>query len=82
MRATKYVPLALLLILSLTLLLHGNLPQISSGTWTPANNLAEARSGSARPRWTPAFHPVFWLQDAAKFRVMLGSSTIVGTCGL
>src|SRR5712664_2157167 len=47
MRATKYVPLALLLILSLTLLLHGNLPQISSGTWTPANNLTEARSGSA-----------------------------------
>ena len=47
MRATKYVALALLLVLSLTLLLHGNLPQISSGTWTPANNLAEARSGSA-----------------------------------
>ena len=47
MRATKYVALALLLVLSLTLLLHGNLPQISSGAWTPANNLAEARSGSA-----------------------------------
>jgi len=36
MRATKYAALALLLILSVTLLLHGNLPQVSSGTWTPA----------------------------------------------
>ena len=47
MRATKYAALALLLILSLTLLLHGNLPQVSSGTWTPASSLLEARSGSA-----------------------------------
>src|SRR5689334_22885603 len=47
MRATKYAALSILLILSLTLLLHGTLPQVSTGAWTPANNLAEARSGSA-----------------------------------
>jgi len=47
MRATKYTALCLLTILSLAFLLHGTLPQVSTGSWIPANSLAEARSGSA-----------------------------------
>src|SRR5260370_1239543 len=47
MRATKYTALCLLAILSLAFLLHGTLPQVSTGSWILANSLAEARSGSA-----------------------------------
>src|SRR5712692_2574556 len=47
MRATKYTALCLLTILSLAFLLHGTLPQVSTGSWVPANSLAEARTGSA-----------------------------------
>ena len=47
MRATRFVALSLLVVLSLALLLQGTLPLVTTGSWTPANNLAEARSGSA-----------------------------------
>src|SRR5690242_8445895 len=47
MRATRYVAVSLLVVLSLALLLHGTLPSITTGSWTPSNTLAEARSGSA-----------------------------------
>src|SRR5437899_10394057 len=47
MRATKYAAVCLLLVLSLTLVLHGDLPQVATGTWTALNNLSDARSGSA-----------------------------------
>ena len=47
MRATRYVALSLLVVLSLALLLHGTLPLVTTGSWTPASNLADGRTGSA-----------------------------------
>src|SRR5437879_48630 len=47
MRAMKYTALCLFAILALAFLLHGTLPQVSTGSWLPANSLAEGRGQSA-----------------------------------
>ena len=47
MRAIRFVALSLLVVLSLGLLLQGTQLSVTTGSWRPAGNLAEARGGSA-----------------------------------